>query len=242
MARVILAIALAALAVGVNARLGDPSPPTLPQVFKASCNTTIDVPMMGPMNLEGPCWWDFTTKKTRQDGNMNTPFGSMPVREIKWYAQSYSECVALQGASGCAYFDPSHTHSVDYTIATQMGMSQCQFTFKEAEDDPFPPLVIPPGSSYSSAVFDGAASDMWQWTWTPPVGPAGMMSIQLTALVSHADPTVLQRLEVTINEMGMQIKQRVDFRDVTPGAIADSIFTDGVNSGCKEQSNHDDHF
>lgn len=105
---------------------------------------------------------------------------TVPVRDIKWYEQTLPECQALQG-SGCSYFAAGHTHSVDYTIATQMGMSQCQFTFKESRDDPLAPLVIPPGSTYTSDTFDGSKA---AGTRAPP--PSSLLTrIRLDSSFRH---------------------------------------------------------
>lgn len=37
---------------------------------------TVTMPMMGTVNLQGDCWYDFIDKKIRQDGEMSSPFGT----------------------------------------------------------------------------------------------------------------------------------------------------------------------
>lgn len=85
---------------------------------------------------------------------------------------------------------------------------------------------------------------MWQWTWSPPGAPSGF-DIDLTVWVDHANPTVLQRLQVHIAQMGYDFQEAVEFRDVMPSSASfqSSVWSDGVSSQCKLQDNsHDDHF
>lgn len=189
--------------------------------------------MMGPQSMMGPCWFDFTNKKTRNDGTMDTPFGPMQAQNTKWWDQSYSECVAIQGQSGCAYFDPTHTHSVSYMVGQSPFGAQCTFTYKEAKDDQLYPLDVPPFATYSAVTEQNKAADQWTWSLGNVAGSA-----TFTVVVDHADPSMLMRFQFQSNTGGFDINTNnivTDFQALP--SIDASTFTTGLGSSCKLQDN-----
>lgn len=233
----VVAAAVVLLAASVTAS----SPPTIAASWSGTCNTTSDLPFVGTQTMVGPCYFDGVGKRTRQDGKMSTPFGSVTGTNVHWWAQTYSQCEAIQGSSDCSYFAPSHIHSVNYNIAQNPfgGGESCTFTYKENVASPactsdcqqYPNMQIPPFATKGSETINGIECDSWTWSLTSAAGDA-----HWTVYVQSSDPTTLVGWITETTVMGQQIKIHVIVSGFDPTAPDASVFDPPGLTGCKLQN------